>query len=67
MMCVPRLSRECMEGVKLDDLTSSDTQRLQTEYSSSLSLSQLSDDSLPQLMEDLCIDVSFHSVCRLIR
>jgi len=42
-----------MEGVKLDELSSSDAQRLQTEYDSSDNLSSLSEDCLRQLIEDL--------------
>jgi len=46
-----------MEGVKLDELSSSDTQRLQAEYNSSNVLTSLSQDSLQQLIEDLGFDV----------
>jgi len=46
-----------MEGVKLDELSSSDTKRLQDEYNRSLELSSLGDDSLQQLIEDLGFEV----------
>lgn len=53
-----RLSRECLEGVKLDELSSTDAQRLQTEYNSnSVPLSSLTGDQLQQLIEDLGVDV----------
>ena len=48
-----------MEGVKLDELSTSDNQRLHSEYDSSHELSSLSDDALQQLIEDLSCDVRF--------
>jgi len=48
-----------MEGVKLDELSTSDAQRLHSEYDSSHELNSLSDDSLQQLIEDLSCDVRF--------
>jgi len=46
-----------MEGVRLDELSSSDTKRLEEEYNSSRELSSLGDDSLLQLTEDLGFEV----------
>jgi len=46
-----------MEGVKLDELSASDAQRLEAEYSSSRSLSSLSEGPLQQLIEDVGFDV----------
>ena len=56
-ICLYRLSRECLEGVKHDELSSSDAQRLDAEYKSSLDLSSLTDDSLQQLIDDLVFNV----------
>jgi len=46
-----------MEGVKLDELSMSDAQRLQAEYDSSQMLSSLGEESLQQLIEDIGFDV----------
>jgi len=46
-----------MEGVKLDELSVADAQRLQAEYNNSQTLSSLSEESLQQLIEDLGFDV----------
>jgi len=47
-----------LEGVKLDELSSTDAQRLQNEYNNdSRPLNSLTADQLQQLIEDLGIDV----------